>query len=288
MSATPAARAPRGFVLACSGAGYLPLAVHTARSVAATHPDLPVDLFTDAVCDDPVFAAVHPLERSWFRPKFEAMRRSRFGRTIYLDTDLRVLARVDDVFDLLDRFDLAGAHDAWRASPRNLTDRGDVPVAFPQINSGVLALRRDERVHALLAAVEAELLATGARKDQPILRRHLWASDLRLAVLPEEYNLMAYRHAAQWSNRNAAPRIVHNSRFSTLGDADLAALTGRRLARHIARLIANDPTLQPGQPGRPGATSRRILPLADRGVAGGIARIYDKLRLAGRRMRKGG
>lgn len=264
--------ASRGFVLACSGAAYLPLAIYTARSVAAVHPDLPIDLFTDSACDDPVFAVIHPLHRVWFRPKFEAMRRTRFARTIYLDTDLRMLAPVGDVFDLLDHFDIAGAHDAWRASPRAIDS--SVPAAFPQINSGVLALRRSHATDALMQAVEDELLATEARKDQPILRRHLYTSDLRLAVLPTEYNLMAYRHAAMWSDRNAAPRIVHNSRLSHLGDVDIAALTGRRLARHLVALAAQDPTL-PGS-GPP----RRILPLTDRSPGVLLARGWDKLRLA--------
>lgn len=266
---------PFGAVLACTGDAYLPLAIHTARSLAATNPGLPIDLFADRDCDDPVFAAVHTLDRITHRPKFEAIRRSRFERTLYLDTDIRVLADVSDLFALLERVEIAGAFDAYRASRKALDPA--VPAAFPQINSGVLAVRQGERTAAAMKAVEDALAATGARKDQPILRRILWETDLVLGVLPEEYNLMAYRHAALWSDRYAAPRIVHNSRLSKLPGADLDALAGARLARHIRALVANDPTL-PG-----GAGARRILPLADRGPQA-AGRLWDKLRLALRRM----
>ncbi len=259
----------RGIVLACTGAGYLPLAIVTARSAAETNPDLPIDLFTDRPCDDAVFARVHRLERIWFRPKFEAMRRSRFARTLYLDTDLRVLAPVGDALDLLDRCDIAGAHDAFRNS-RKAHDP-TLPAAFPQVNSGVLAVRRSDATAAFLRGVEDALHASGARKDQPILRRHLWASDLRLAILPEEYNLMAWRHAMLWSDRYAAPRIVHNSAFSRLGAAPLDALTGRRLARHMRALIAADRALNPG------ARPRRILAPADRSPNGALRALLAKL-----------
>ncbi|MEM9798629.1 MAG: putative nucleotide-diphospho-sugar transferase [Pseudomonadota bacterium] len=236
-----------------------------------TNPDLPIDLFTDGETDDPVFARVVPLERVWFRPKFEAMRRSRFDRTLYLDTDLRVLADISDVFDLLDRVEIAGAHDAYRASRKALDP--SLPPAFPQINSGVLALRSGDRTAGIMAEVERQLHESQAKKDQPILRRVLWESDIAVGILPEEYNLMAYRHVALWSDRYAAPRIVHNSRFSHLGAGGLAALTGGRLARHIEQLIRHDPTLQTD------ATRSRIFPPIDRTPWGAVARAVEKIRL---------
>lgn len=268
----------RGAVLACCGATYLPLALDTARSLSATNPGLPIDLFTDQPCDDPVFDRVTPVQRVWHRPKFEAMRRSRFGRTLYLDTDLRVLAPIGDLFDLLDRYEIAGAFDAYRASRKALDPA--LPPAFPQVNSGVLVLRSGPRTAGLLTRIEKELLETGARKDQPIMRRALWDSDLAFGALPEEYNLMAYRHASLWHDRYAAPRIVHNSRLSHLPGADLAALTGRPLARHIQKLIAQDPTLAPD------AAPARLLPLADRGPIAALGRIADKVRLWGETRRR--
>ncbi len=262
---------PRGIVFACSGATYLPLAVHAARSAAATNPGLPIDLYCDRPCGDAVFDRVHALDRVWFRPKFEAIRRSRFDRTLYLDTDVRVLADISDVFDLLDRFDIAGAHDAYRNS-RKGRGSGRVPVSFPQMNSGVLAVRRSDATADLMRAVEADLLSTGNRKDQPLLRERLWSSRLSIGILPEEYNLMAYRNASLWTDRHAAPRIVHNPALTRLGAAPLSALTGERLARHIAALLAADRSLDPTAP------QRRVLAMAARTPSGALAAVGDKLR----------
>ena len=274
--------APRGFVLGVSGAAYLGPAILAARSVARTNPGLPIDLFTDQPTDDPVFSRVHALDREWFRPKFEALRRSRFGRTVYLDVDVRVLAPLADVFDALDRFDLAGAHDQYRNARRAVVQHGEpVPAAFPQINSGVLGLRASDATRRLMAEVEADLAASGARKDQPVLRAHLWRSDLRLLVLPEEYNLMAYRQTLMWTDRRAAPRVIHSPRLKANPSVEIDPLTGSAIARHVRALLAADRTLAPGP-------RRRVLAPADRRPGGLLRRAREAVERRWGWLRAGG
>ncbi len=271
----PRAEAARGFVLGVSGAAHLGPAILAARSAATTNPGLPIDLFTDQPTDDPVFARVHRLEREWFRPKFEALRRSRFERTIYLDADLRVLAPLADVFEALGRFDLAGAHDPYRNARRAVVQWGEpVPAAFPQINSGVLGMRASEATRRVMAEVEADLAASGARKDQPVLRAHLWRSELRLLVLPEEYNLMAYRTTLMWTDARAAPRVIHSPRMKDNPSVEIDPLTGGAVARHIRALLAADRTLAQGP-------RRRMLAPLDRTPGGALRRLSEA---AGRRI----
>ena len=275
----PPLDAPRGFVLAVSGAAYLAPAILAARSVARTNPGVPIDLYADRPIDDPVFARVHPLDRAWFRPKFEALRRSRFARTIYLDCDVRVLAPLEDVFEALGRFDVAGAHDQYRNARRAVVHRGEsVPAAFPQINSGVLGTRASEATRRLWAEVEADLAASGASKDQPVLRAHLWRSDLRLLVLPEEYNLMAYRSTLTWTHARAAPRVIHSPRLKANPSLEIDPLTGGVIARHVRALLAADRTLSPGP-------RRRVLAPLDRSAGGVLRRLREAAsrRLARRR-----
>ncbi len=50
--------------------------------------------------------------------KIPALRGTRFQRTLYLDSDVRVVADLTDIFELLDRFDLAAAHDPMRNSSK--------------------------------------------------------------------------------------------------------------------------------------------------------------------------
>ena len=79
----------------------------------------------------------------WFRSRIDAMARTRFERTLHLDADVLAVADLRDVFEVLDRFDIALAHDQRRNSPAaNATWRRPLPNAFPQFNGGVIAYRR--------------------------------------------------------------------------------------------------------------------------------------------------
>ena len=134
---------------------------------------------------------VHLLETVWFRSRIDAMARTRFERTLHLDADVLAVADLRDVFEVLDRFDIALAHDQWRNSPAaNAQWRRPLPNAFPQFNGGVIAYRRTPEVLAFLAAWADALRASGLKRDQPVLRELLWESDLRIATLPPEYNLL--------------------------------------------------------------------------------------------------
>ena len=72
------------------------------------------------------------VEWSWHQLKFEALRRSRFERTIYIDTDVIALADLSDVFDVLDRFDITGARTDGRGNKFNAHAwRSSVPSPLP-------------------------------------------------------------------------------------------------------------------------------------------------------------
>lgn len=239
-----------GYVFATSGQGYSDLAVRAAQTLRAVSPDANIDLFCDVQLDGAVFDHVHPLERSWFRPKFEALRRSRFEKTIYLDADLYVLAPIDDVFDVLDRFDIALAHDQRRSGTSTTRMwRRAIPAAFPQLNGGLFAARATAEFLQLLQDAENHMLAEDLPRDQMALRELIFDSDLRLAVLPPEYNLMDYLcMAAQWG-AHGAPRILHHSAFREhvtdgvpITDGP-EALLGPWLYAHANALIAADISL---------------------------------------------
>lgn len=242
----------RGVVLAASGRRYTTLAIQTARSIRATCPGLAVDLYTDVPSGSDAFDAEHVLERSWFRPKFEAMIRSRFERTIYMDVDIVVVADIGDILDILDRFDIAATH----VQNRNQTFavrqwRKPLPNAFPQINGGLIGFRRSPEVLAFLEDCQAAMIEHGLKADQPVFRELLYDSDLRLAVLPPEYNM---RDRTLWrftGSKIPAPRVLHNTAFTTRMTDDGPAPTperiyGRWFLRHVRRMIAADKTLNPG------------------------------------------
>jgi hypothetical protein len=218
---TSAAAEDCGVVLVATGVHHRALALQAARSVRRHCPGLPVVLFSDAegcqalegqcgptACVDDVIPLADPHRRS----KVDALARSPFTRSLYLDADTRLVADVRDVFTLLDRFDIALAHAHARNRPATQAVwRQALPDAFPQFNSGVIAWRRNAATQALLEAWPQHYRQAGFRKDQVTLRELLWQSDLRIATLPPEYNIRYRKTLWLWrhSSQEARPRILH-------------------------------------------------------------------------------
>ena len=195
-----AANFGRGIFYVATDAVSRAEAAVSARSVKLVWPDIPIAIATDG-----------PVESAWFDhidivpcepdniAKVRHITRSPFERTLFLDTDTYCLAPLPELFELLDRFDLAAAHEAGRFSTRwkegieVFIQAPGIPTSFPELNSGVIAFRRQTNVSKVferwLALVEQARAATVPHtQDQPAFRRALYESDLRIAVLPPEYN----------------------------------------------------------------------------------------------------
>lgn len=268
---------PRGFTYATTGADYTALATQSARSLRAAVPDARIDLFSDQSDQDlnGPFDQIHTLGDDFLRPKFEALIRSRFERTICLDADTLIVADPSDAFDVLDRFDLAMAQDPYRNTDHaTATWREPVPAAFPQFNSGVIASRRSDGTRALWQNVIDAMRAEDLRSDQAVVRTLVYASDLRVATLPPEYNLMGLRALNTMSGFTTAPRILHSPRLhATFKKGKTPVRTPRDLlgapaARQLEALIAADRTL--------GGTPRKLRPLFEQGLLGFL---HARLRL---------
>ena len=205
-----------GVIYAATGPGFLQLAEASARSLRQVEPGLAVDLFTDApeMADAALFDRVHRIDDPHPRAKLDCMQRTRFARTLYLDCDTLVLSPLGDLFDVLDRFEMALAHDVRRAS--DLIREGfqeTTPYAFPQMNSGVLLYRRSDPVRAFLAKWARRYRAAGVARDQIVLKDLLWQSDLRFYVLPPEFNLRRVTVLDVWEPEDAVPTILHSHRL---------------------------------------------------------------------------
>ncbi|QUS34856.1 putative nucleotide-diphospho-sugar transferase [Falsirhodobacter algicola] len=208
--------AAQGIVFGATGRLYRKLACRAARNVRLVMPDCPIDLYTDEPPEDAVFDRVFRVSADGPRPKMEALIRSRFERTLYLDCDAVVVNDVSDIFAMLERFDIVGAHEQYGSSQVTLQKvMRDLPTAFRQINGGVLGVRRSAETTAFLERWGAEFRSRKLRFDQPLLREMLWESDLRLGVLPPEYNQMHFPFVRAASAQMMAPRILHITTLHT-------------------------------------------------------------------------
>lgn len=223
-----------GVVFVATGARYIACAEAAARSVRRHMPDVPIALFTDApllgVALPEMFDPVIELESVHHRSKVDCLMKSPFERTLFLDADIRVLEDVSELFDLLERFDIAmaHAHARNRAATRAVWTHA-LSDAFPQFNTGVIAVRRNPQTHALLQTWSKSYKAAGFRKDQVTLRELLWASDLRLATLPPEYNIRYPKYLWLWRRREARPRICHFRRYSFVSRSEWLIHLGQRM-----------------------------------------------------------
>ena len=241
----------RGFIYAATGDLYVTLARRSARALRRVHPDAKIDLFTDQPLEDQVFNRVWQLEHVSRRPKIEALRRSRFQRSVYLDADTALVAPLDDVFDLLEHFDIAMSSEYRRNDLRNTRQvpGAEVPPCFPQLNSGVIAMRQSAMARALLADWHDWVFNRDQLYDQPSLRALLFRSQLRLHVLPPECNVMFFSQFMKIKDGLSAPRLIHQPRLhkNPPGDPMLPLEVKDLLApaqlEQLALLLSQDKTL---------------------------------------------
>lgn len=224
--------ATRGIIYSATGDFWLDEAIRSAR-VSRGFNLIPHLIFTNARPPEEPIEGVefekYMTTGDPFLDKITSIRRSPFAQTLYLDTDTYVTASLDDVFDLLDRFDIAAAHaQGYTKHP----DHGQ-SEAFYDFNTGVIALRKTPDVVAFLANWSAtyELWA----KSPPFVikavcqapfRRALWENALAFYVLSPEYN---YR--SQFPGRLVGQaKIIHgrSSNYERLA-AHLNAVSGPRV-----------------------------------------------------------
>jgi hypothetical protein len=191
----PASGQTRGVVYVATSGPLLQEAEHSVASLRRHNPGLPVLLVTHQPPPAPeLWDAVHLLESPSFSSKDKLhMSASPWERTLFLDTDTLVFAPLDEVFELLDRFDFA----AVQTSSGYHYKIESLPNTFPEFNSGVIAFRKSEKLPGFfdlwLSLYNTFSLENKDRIwDQKSLRLALYQSNLRIACLPPEYNFMPY------------------------------------------------------------------------------------------------
>ena len=243
-----------GIVFAATGTTYRNLARRAARNVRQVMPDIAIDLYTDEPLDDPVFSKVVLLEYTDHRPKMEALRRSRFRRTLYLDCDIIVLTDIIEVFEVLEKADLVGVHATFGNAPTvHQVVRQRVPHAYRHLNSGVLGIRKSQKTDAFLRQWEGDFQSLKLEKDQSLMRELLYDSDLRVIVLPHEYNVMHMDYIRSATKLSMAPRLLHlrvlhfkeTHQFPVDQPFDLNVALPYAVAEKINWLYTTDRTLDP-------------------------------------------
>lgn len=185
-----------------SGRRYIDRMLTSVESVREHMPSIHITAVADQEIDSPliddniVYDGFNQNNGdSIVRPEFV-----RADKTLFLDVDTHVAQDLSDAFELLDRYDIAAAHNPERI-PGWFEDESsykaqNVPEAFPQYNTGVLLFKKNDAVLNLFSEwwkIYYERVDGGFMFNQPAFREALYQSDTQLATLPPEYNVRLNR-----------------------------------------------------------------------------------------------
>jgi hypothetical protein len=230
-----------GVLFVVTGAHYTAAAEQAARSVAQTNPWLKIGIFSDQEVTDPVFSFVGKIQGEDSRRKHEYVGLSPFSKTLYLDSDVRIVSDLSDLFRLLDRYEIAGAHVRYRSKAKRLRkNKLDLPQSFPQINCGVLLYKKCGAVDALFKLWNDIYVEGGFSRDQIPFREALWQSEVKFYVFGPEYNM---RNIPFWPSKHPLPLILHVNAFHSRSalrrvGLNLLLLPVRRRLANAARIKA--------------------------------------------------
>lgn len=232
--------ADKGIVYIATGTKYVDEAVVSARSAKEHMPDIQITIFTDSAIRkddfgglfDTVIAMSDP--DGSCRDKIRPLIDTPYDKTLFLDTDTFVCCPVYDIFEMLNQFDIALAH----APDRYQYDLPDLPECFTELNSGVIAYRRNAGVIELLKQWETtfyEMLDNDAKshRDQHSLRDTLYRSDVRFFVLPPEYNFRTI--CPNFAGKHCMVKILHGRH------TDLSKVAARLNRSVRARVFLENP-----------------------------------------------
>jgi hypothetical protein len=180
-----------GVLYIASGSEYVEEAKKSAETVKK-HTELPVTIVSDRDLSDSCFDTVIQSDDFCYHYGDSVLQIPDlpYEKTLLLDTDTYLYDNIDELFELMDRFDIAASTIA--DSEFELSEK--VPESFPEYNTGVVMFKKNEGTKQFIEewkSVYREYLDNGVRMNQPAFRETLYSSSLSVTTLPTEYNCRA-------------------------------------------------------------------------------------------------
>lgn len=184
----------RGIVYVAWGDSFIAEAIRSANSVKE-HMDCSITLITSDPIKSTVFDSIiiTPFGNT-YRDKIK-MVMSPYENTIFLDTDTFALGSLEPLFDLLNRFDIAYQPSA----PSDHYTLEGVPMhAFEEPSAGLVVWRRNDTTSEFFELWDREYTREEQTNgigawDQRSMRAALWSSDVRLAPVGVDWQLISFQ-----------------------------------------------------------------------------------------------
>lgn len=162
--------------------------VYESAETLKRETDLHCTLITDEPREHELVDEVLVREPSDERPveayKSHNIADTPYEQTLYLDSDTYIKEDVTELFDILERYDLAMA----QAPVRNTDRLPELPAWFPEYNAGVLLFNRKPG-RDFFAKWNDNYAELEFDQDQPSFRKTLYEADLEYFTLLPEYNV---------------------------------------------------------------------------------------------------
>lgn len=243
----------QGVIYVSTGERYVKMAAMSARSLKVFCPNIHVHIFTD--CDTASYDCFDSSTQisdphTTYGAKVDFFSASPFQKTLYLDGDTRVCEDISPMFDLLDNYEFAVAYDPGRGkylknyigltpSERDKPEKlfvSQAPASFMPVNSGVILYKLTDPVIEFFKTWKNHFHKEGLQADQYTLRDQLWLRDLKLLILPPEYNCRPRSHIKVLKKANITPKILHLNDFKReAGIPPIDSLSLRKKIKHIIK-----------------------------------------------------
>ena len=187
--------AENGVLFIAFGRSYVSEAVFCAQSIRNCS-DIGIAIFCDSIKshERSLFDFVSLIEPNHSRAKVDYLKYTPFKNTLYLDSDTQVVEDITDIFSLLERFDLAMAHDFARKRQRwceIIPEYKRIPDGFSEFGGGVIlyTMPACEKFIQLWSEYFYKYFRKTNGWDQASLRIAVWQSSCAIYVLPQEFNV---------------------------------------------------------------------------------------------------
>jgi hypothetical protein len=187
--------------IACDSIKYVKEAEASAKSFRLNTTDTKFILYTDLNIKSSNFDEIIKIPnlipggltskdwcegKNYFKTKIDILKNSPYELNVYSDGDIKPLVNVDQIFSLLEKFDLAVAHDSCRSS--KWSDLLNIPLCYPDFNCGLIFYKKSSTME-FFNEWSKNFEKYPQPHDQPSFRKTAWDNPMKIATLPPEFNI---------------------------------------------------------------------------------------------------
>ena len=209
------------FVIGDPRGRYLNKAVLSVTSLKRHMPWIKAVLFTDTDREidkhfDQVIHTEPPRKKDIWLYKYRCFLQSPFEHTLHMDADTYICDDFSEVFEMLDQFDFVTCLSPQYYDVNDKTE--DVPSCFPEVAGGFMLWKRNQVTTKLWNSM-LELLPyrSWRRADEPALRKAMYWSPVRYAILPWEYTCVFSMPGYLMGK----VKVMHGRRKTIVRDAEI-------------------------------------------------------------------